>query len=126
MKKFDSRKGTIILPKFELRYGEKLNPALETIGMGVAFNSQQADYSGITPSHIYISDVEHKTYVKVDEQGTEATASTAIVGELAAAISGGPEPFKMIVDHPFMFVISERGTGAILFVGTVVDPSRRV
>jgi serine protease inhibitor len=60
------------LPKFEVRYGEKLNAALEAMGMGVAVNMEEADFSGITASQIYISDVEHKTYVKVDEKGTEA------------------------------------------------------
>ena len=125
MKKFATRSGTIVLAKFELRYGENLNAVLEAMGMGVAFNKWEADFSEITPSHIYVSDVEHKTYVKVDEQGTEAAASTALTMKLLSAIGGGPEPFKMIVVHSFVFVISGRGTGAILFVGTVVDPSQR-
>jgi serine protease inhibitor len=122
--KFASSKGTIVLPKFEVRYGEKLNAVLEAMGMGVAFN-KEADFSGITPSQVQISDVEHKTYVKVDEQGTEAAASTAVVMRLEAAIGSLETPFNMIVDHPFVFAIAERGTGAILFVGTVVDPNRR-
>jgi serine protease inhibitor len=116
--------GTIVLPKFELRYGEKLNAVLEAMGMGVAFN-KEGDFSGITRSPIYISDVEHKIYVKVDEQGTEAAASTAVIMQLSSAIVGSGKPFSMVVDHPFVFAIAERGTGAILFVGTVVDPNRR-
>ena len=125
MKKLASRSGTIVLPKFEVRYGEKLNAVLEAMGMGVAFNKEEADFSGITPSHIYISDVEHKTYVKVDEKGTEAAASTAVVARLTSAIVGSGKPFRMIVDHPFAFAIAERETRAILFVGTVVDPNLR-
>jgi serine protease inhibitor len=123
-KKFSSSHGTIVLPKFELRYGEKLNAVLEAMGMGVAFN-KEADFSGITRSPIYISDVEHKTYVKVDEQGTEAAASTAVIMQVESAIGNLEAPFNMIVDHPFVFAIAERGTSAILFVGTVVDPNRR-
>jgi serine protease inhibitor len=125
-KKFASSSGTIVLPKFEVRYGEKLNAVLEAMGMGVAFNKEEADFSGITPSHIYISDVEHKTYVKVDEKGTEAAASTAVVMRLLSkAMIVGGKSFSMVVDHPFAFAIAERGTGAILFVGTVVDPNLR-
>lgn len=122
-KKFASSSGTIVLPKFEVRYGEKLNAVLEAMGMGVAFN-KEADFSGITRSPIYISDVEHKTYVKVDEKGTEAAASTAVIMQLESAVESLVAPFNMIVDHPFVFAIAERGTGAILFVGTVVDPNR--
>jgi serine protease inhibitor len=125
IRKFASSKGTIVLPKFEVRYGEKLNAVLEAMGMSVAFNAEEADFSGITPSRIYISDVEHKTYVKVDEKGTEATASTAVIMQLDSAFGSLATPFNMIVDHPFVFAIAERGTGAILFVGTVVDPNRR-
>jgi serine protease inhibitor len=123
-KKFASSNGTIVLPKFEVRYGEKLNAVLEAMAMGVAFD-KEADFSGITRSPIYISDVEHKTYVKVDEKGTEAAAATAVVTRFMSAIVGTGKPFRMIVDHPFAFAIAERGTGAILFVGTVVDPNRR-
>lgn len=123
--KFASSHGVIVLPKFELRYGEKLNAALKAMGMVAAFDPEKADFSGITPSQVHISDVEHKTYVKVDEQGTEAAASTAVVMRLDAAIGSLETPFNMIVDHPFVFAIAERGAGAILFVGTVVDPNRR-
>jgi serine protease inhibitor len=125
MEKFASRSGTIVLPKFELRYGETLNAALEAMGMGVAFN-EKADFSGIVPSgSSRISDVEHKTYVKVDEQGTEAAAATAVITTQESAFGVLGASFNMIVDHPFVFAIAERGTGAILFVGTVVDPNRR-
>ena len=125
MEKFASRSGTIVLPKFELRYGGTLNAALEAMGMGVAFN-EKADFSGIVPSRsIRISDVEHKTYVKVDEQGTEAAAATAVIMIPESAFGVLGASFNMIVDHPFVFAIAERGTGAILFIGTVVDPNRR-
>jgi serpin B len=75
---------------------------------------------------LYISDVEHKTFVKIDELGTEAAAASAVVVAIPmAAVGRWPPPFQMIVDHPFLFEIAEHQSGAILFVGTVTDPSHR-
>jgi len=122
--KLSSKHGEIVLPKFQLRYGNRLGDALRTMGMEVAFEPGAADFSGIEPSRqLDIADVEHKTYVKVDEQGTEAAAATAVVAVLSAG--HWPPPFAMIVDHPFLFAIAEQQSGAILFVGTVTDPSRQ-
>jgi serine protease inhibitor len=123
--KLANANGTIVLPKFQLRYGRNLNGALTAMGMGVAFDKMAADFSGIESSQpIHISDVEHKTYVKVDERGTEAAAATAVTMRPLAVFAGPGEPFNMIVDHPFAFAIAERETGALLFVGAVVDPER--
>ncbi|MGH7916625.1 MAG: serpin family protein [Candidatus Binataceae bacterium] len=122
----DEDEGTIILPKFELKYGELLNGALKAIGMGVAFEPGKADFSGISADRrVYISDVQHKTYVKVDEEGTEAAAATSVTARATAMVRPAKPPFKMIVDHPFCFVIAERDTGAILFVGVVHNPAGR-
>jgi serpin B len=112
------------LPKFQLDYGNRLVDALKALGMTVAFEPGSADFSGIDSSRqLYISDVVHKTYVKVDERGTEAAAATAIVAYPEAAYF--PGPFEMIVDHPFLFAIVDQQSGAILFVGAIVDPSQR-
>lgn len=125
MKKFAPRNGTLVMPKFELSYARELNAALTAMGMGVAF-SKAADFSGIESSRqIYISDALHKTYVKVDEQGTEAAAATAVIMRPLSAYGVIGVPFEMIVDHPFVFAISEHESGAILFVAAVVDPARR-
>lgn len=122
--KFSSKEGSIVLPKFQLDYGNRLVDALKALGMTVAFEPGAADFSGIDSSRpLYISDVEHKTYVKVDERGTEAAAATAIVAYPDAAYF--PGPFEMVVDHPFLFAIADQQSGAILFVGAVVDPSQR-
>ena len=122
--KFSSREGEIALPKFQLGYGNRLVDALKALGMKVAFEPGVADFSGITSSpQLYISDVEHKTYVKVDERGTEAVAATAMIFRPEA--KSFPGPFEMIVDHPFLFAIADQQSGAILFVGTVIDPSQR-
>ena len=120
------RKGTIIMPKFESSYSKRLNDALETMGMAIAFNPREADFSRIhpPPPPLSINDVEHKTWVKVDEQGTEAAAATS-VGIAAMAVMARPRPFEMVVDHPFFFAIAEGQSGALLFAGIVTDPTQR-
>ena len=125
--KLSFREGEIVLPKFETTYAEQLNDALKNMGMAVAFDATKADFSLIhqPPPALYIGDVEHKTYVKVDEEGTEAAAATSVAVELAAKVSSLPPPFKMIVDHPFFFAIGERHTKALLFAGIVTNPTSK-
>ena len=122
--KLADRKGEIVLPKFESTYGEQLNDALKSMGMGVAF-SDRANFSRIhpPPPQLAISDVEHKTYFKVDEEGTEAAAATS-VGIVALAMREEPPPFEMVVDRPFFCAITERHSGALLFAGVVTDPTQ--
>ncbi len=125
MPQFHPRRGQIVLPRFESTYGQKLNGALELMGMRVAFGPD-ANFSRIhqPPPQLTISDVEHKTYVKVDEEGTEAAAATSI-GIVASAIIAAPPPqFKMVVDHPFFCAIAEQQSGALLFAGVVTNPTR--
>jgi serine protease inhibitor len=119
-----THKGQIVLPRFELTYGRKLNDALTAMGMRVAFG-QEADFSRIhpPPGWLRINDVEHKTYMKVDEEGTEAAAATS-VGIVARAVINAP-PFEMIVDHPFFCAIVEQHSGAMLFAGVVTNPIQR-
>ncbi len=119
------RQGKIILPKLESSWGESLNNALKAMGMAVAFNPLSADFSRIhpMPPRLSISDVEHKTYVKIDEEGTEAAAATSI-GIVALAIMKPPPPFEMIVDHPYFCAIVEQQSGAVMFAGVVTDPTR--
>jgi len=121
--RLEDRKGEIVLPRFESTYREKLNDALGSMGMRVAF-SERADFSRIhrPPPPLAISDVEHKTYIKVDEEGTEAAAATS-VGIVAMAIREEPPPFEMVVDHPFFCAVTERQSGALLFAGVVTDPT---
>jgi serine protease inhibitor len=116
--------GRIVLPKFELNYSKRLNESLDSMGMGVAFNPNRADLSGIPaqPAKLWIDFVQHKTYIKVDEEGTEAAAVTGI-GILEFAMTARARPFEMIVDHSFFFAITERDSGAILFAGLVTNPA---
>jgi len=90
------------------------------MGMPVAF-TDDADFSGMTGKReLFISDVVHKAFVAVDEAGTEAAAATAvIVGVTSVPVE---PPVQVIVDRPFIFLIRDIDTGAILFLGRVLDP----
>ncbi len=111
--------GLIYLPRFTAQYETTLKDVLSALGMGVAF-SDTADFSGIRAAGgLRISEVRHKTFVQVDEAGTEAAAVTSVeVGTTAA-----PEEFVFRADHPFLYAIRERHSGTILFVGRMMDPS---
>jgi serpin B len=106
------------LPKFRFDAPLGLKEVLVALGMTDAFN-EAADFSGIDGTrNLLIQDVLHKGFVSIDEKGTEAAAATAVlVGDTAA-----PEPATLVVDRPFLFLIRDKPTGAILFVGRVVDP----
>ncbi len=109
----------VVLPKFKIEYGiEDLVPALESMGMGIAFDEFDADFSRIseTGDRLYISRVLHKAVVEVDEQGTEAAAATVVeMKEESAEI----DPAQFIADRPFMFIIADEKDGSILFMGKV-------
>ena len=93
--------------------------------MGLAFDPEKGDFSGMTTApRTSFSEVFHKAFVAVDETGTEAAASTA-VGMVATAMAPGPRnpPVVFRADHPFLFLILDDRTGAILFMGRVADPS---
>ena len=121
-----SNEGKIVLPKFELNYSRRLNQQLESMGMGVAFDPDHADLARIAAqsAKLWIDFVQHKTYIKVDEQGTEAAAVTAVGIGLMAVMSDS-RPFEMIVDHPFFFAITEHDSGSILFTGIVTNPAAK-
>ena len=106
------------MPKFKLEYEIELTDVLSALGMEVAFIEDIANFSKIrTANDLFISEVKHKTFVDVNEEGTEAAAATSVgVG----ATSAGPGPF--LVDRPFIFVIRERFSGTIIFAGKILDP----
>ncbi|UCG87709.1 MAG: serpin family protein [Gemmatimonadota bacterium] len=108
----------VSIPKFTLEYEIKLNDALTALGMGIAF-SDTADFTRMyAPGEIFISEVKHKTFVDVNEEGTEAAAATSV------GMAPTSMPLSFIVDRPFVFVIRERLSGTILFMGKVVDPTQ--
>ena len=120
MTSFQTMKGSFSFPKFDVEYKKELNKVLSTMGMGVAFSSG-ADFRGINKDGgLFISKVDHKAVISVDEKGTEAAAVTVVT--VGRGIGGNSEPyFIMTVDRPFLFVIHEQETGAMLFVGKVVN-----
>ena len=110
------------MPRFKYGFEVKLKEILKEMGMQKAFNPYDANFSKISDDPLYISKVIHKTYIDVNETGTEAAAVTAIVFENSA----GPEEVEKIyfrVDKPFVFAITEKDTGAILFIGEVQNPA---
>jgi serpin B len=112
---------SLSLPKFHVFAEVRLNDALSALGMPSAF-SNAADFSGIGDAVHEIHQVYHATDITVDEAGTEAAAATAVVMQ-----DGGVnpvQPVEMIVDRPFLFVLRDEPTGAILFMGRVTDPSQ--
>lgn len=116
-----SRKGALELPRFKLENEYKLNGVLQYMGMMDAFVARRANFHGISDEPLYIDWIKQKTYVDVNEEGTEAAAVTGI-GFKALAVRIEEPPFHMVVDHPFFIAIRENQSGAILFLGTILDP----
>lgn len=111
----------IKLPKFKFEYKNQLNDELSDMGMGVAF-TDMADFTKINPAgNLFISKVLHKSFIEVNEEGTEAAAVTSV--EISLTSFPGTQPLQFVADHPFVFAIREKDTGAILFMGLMQDPS---
>lgn len=117
------REVELYLPKFKTEYSKKLNDVLINMGMGIAFNAERADFSRMlnTDSNIraFISFVKQDTYISTDESGTEAAAVTVVGMEVTSA--GPSQKVVFNADKPFIYVIQENSTGAILFMGSVKD-----
>ena len=107
----------IYIPKFNLEYGLKLNDALKALGMEIAF-TPGADFSRMYQGSVWIDKVIHKTFVEVNEEGTEAAAITVV----SVTRSGTPSYDGFRADRPFVFVIRENQSGVMLFIGKIVEP----
>jgi len=115
---FSQQEGALHLPKFTLEYGLKLNDVLKALGMAIAFDPQQADFTKMYKTGgLFISRVKHKTFIEINEEGTEAAAATSVVGTV------GIRGFSMRIDRPFVFAIRENHSRTILFIGKVVEPT---
>ncbi len=110
------------LPKFKLETALALDHALGVLGLGIAFEPHQADFSQMRPERdLFISQVTHKSYVDVNEEGTEAAAVSSTMW------LGASQPLRsVVVDRPFLFAIRDNLSGTILFLGKVLDPQHAV
>lgn len=117
--KMTEQKKEVFLPKFEFKFDNSLVDELSALGMTDAFNDAKANLTGISDAaKLVISEVVHKSYIKVDERGTEAAAVTGITVRVTSV--GPDNSFR--VDRPFVFAIREKDSNAILFIGKVLDP----
>jgi len=121
--KDSERKLTVSMPKFRFEYEKDLIPTLQAMGMIIPFMEGMADFSNMSPSGgLYIGLVKQKTYVEVNEEGTEAAAVTVVGVEKSAIEPDDPLPFY--VNRSFVYVIKEKSTGIILFMGKMSDLNR--
>ena len=124
MPQFQERDVSLVMPKFKLEYGKTLNDTLKALGMDIAFDANLADFSRMAPleilgENLYIGEVLHKTFVEVNEEGTEAAAATSVE---VGVKSVPPPPIFFSVDRPFFFAIRDNKTKTVLFMGVVVEP----
>jgi len=121
MSQFHMMQGSIVLPRFKLEYELNLNNALKALGMEVAFDKSRANFENMCPIapgvNVFIKEVKHKTFLEVDEEGTEAAGVTSV----EIGITSVGQEFSMIVDHPFFCAIRDNETGTILFMGSIVE-----
>jgi serpin B len=109
----------LTMPKFSFRSNAMLKAALGELGMPIAF-TDRADFSGMTKQEpLEIAEVIHQAFIAVDEKGTEAAAATAVVMRLTSAPD---RVVELKIDRPFVFLIQDDETGAILFMGRLADP----
>jgi serpin B len=113
------REVILFLPKLKIEEKYDLIPPLRTMGMGIAF-TDKANFRGIAEEDMLISQVLHKTFLRIDEKGTEAAAATGIEIQTTSAPISEPPTFR--ADHPFFLVIRDKTSGAILFMGRIVAP----
>lgn len=121
MKQLKPQRVQLTMPRFRLEDRLDLNQSLQEMGMVKPF-SQAADFSGITGNKsLYINKAVHKTFIRVDENGTEAAAATGITMNMTSVLQ--PEkPYVLTINKPFCFLIIDRHTQSILFMGRVIQP----
>jgi serpin B len=120
----------VALPKFEVNPPESLplSRVLEALGMKRAFEPRRADFTGIAnppdpDERLFVSEVFHKAFVKTDEKGTEAAAASAVMIARLSSMPIQDEPIPFRADHPFLFLMRDKASGLVLFMGRVADPS---
>ena len=110
------------MPRFTMTFGGNLGTALKKMGMEIAFKYPGADFTPMGSKLFYIGDVIHKTRLEVDEEGTIAAAATAVVMMVGSAMPMKREKKTLVFDRPFVVLLYEDTTGALLFAGLVQEP----
>ncbi len=113
----------VLMPKFEIRFGEdnpEIIPYLRGLGIHDAFDPDRANFSRMTPADVFVGHVLHKAVIKVHENGTEAAAATAVMIYLTAVPAAD---VNIVIDKPFLYMLWDRDSGAILFIGQLVNPA---
>jgi serine protease inhibitor len=124
-RKLEPREGLVAIPRFTFSRTYELKEPLQELGMGFPFDPSRADFSGMAEGargNLYVSKVVQKTFIAVDEEGTEASAATGAGMSLTSLDPDRPKPFRFIADRPFLFAIEDVRDGTILFLGEVQDP----
>jgi serpin B len=121
LSKMWTREVDVYIPRFKMTWGAfSLKKTLAALGMPIVFDPERSDFSGINgEKSLFISDIFHKAFVEVNEEGTEAAASTGFALVKSAHI----EPPIFRADHPFMFIIRDNRSDSILFMGRVMNPA---
>jgi serpin B len=118
----ETRPGTLALPRFRLECSESLNSSLQAAGIELCFDPKRADFSWMLVERepLFISEVLQKTYLEVNELGTEAAAATQVAASMMAAFPPEPpKPFEMVVDRPFFVALGDADRGLLLFTASV-------
>ncbi|MEM8830629.1 MAG: serpin family protein [Cyanobacteria bacterium P01_G01_bin.19] len=116
-----SQQGNITIPRFKLEYEADLVKSLSQLGMKQIFNPSQANFSAMTDASVAVDTVKHKTFIEVNEEGTEAAAVTSIGIRITSA-TPQTTPFNINVNRPFFFAIRDDITETILFMGNIIEP----
>jgi serpin B len=116
----DDRHGELFLPRFKLAWSDSLARPLKRLGMPLAFDPREADFTALSDTPVWIDDVVHAATTEVDETGIEAAAATVVVMRATAAAPSPKPPVEMRVDRPFVYEVVSGGMP--LFIGVVEDP----
>lgn len=122
---YEKRAGELGLPRVKLASAGEMRPALERIGLREMF-APDADFTGLAKTRVHPDRVIHRTVLQWDEEGAEAAAATAVVGVRAMSPRTGPEPFRMVVDRPFVLALCHVESGTTVLLGFVNDPREEV
>ena len=120
--KWHQEKVWLKLPRFKVECEMRLNESVENVGMKTIFDPDNAAFSNISTIALYVTLIQQNTFVEVNEEGTEAAAVTAIMMAPTAIGPDPNEPVRFFANRPFLYLIKEKSTGVILFIGRMDDP----